>query len=75
MLRLLRGHDAVRIVMPSAAPGKDECRSIGNMAYRAERMGAGHAAYVALVNAAGLVTSRADQIRAVLGPQWVVLEV
>jgi hypothetical protein len=45
------------------------------MSRRAGRLGAGHAAYVALVNAAGVVTSRPDQIRAVLGDDWVFVEV
>ena len=36
---------------------------------------AGHAAFAALVNAAGVVTSRPDQIRAVLGGRWEIIEV
>jgi hypothetical protein len=75
MLRVLRGNEATRIFVPVTADDSDECPQIGSMAARAGRLGAGHAAYLALINAAGVVTSRADQIRAILGPEWVVREV
>jgi hypothetical protein len=73
-LRLLRRNPAVRIVAP-ASDGVDECPTIGGIARFTERPGAGHAAYVALTSAAGVITSRADQIRAALGDDWVIVEV
>lgn len=58
-----------------AADSFADCPVIGRMAQRAGRLGAGHAAYAALVNAAGVVTSRPDQIHAALGPDWPTVEV
>jgi hypothetical protein len=75
-LRLLRRNSAVRIAVPSFdVSNADDCPVIGGMARFTGRLGAGHAAYVALTNAAGVVTSRADQIRSVLGDEWVIVEV
>src|SRR5690348_6137539 len=68
MLRMLRRNPAVRTVEPMLDVDRtDDCPMIGGMARHAGRLGAGHVAYVALVSAAGVVTSPADQIRAVLG--------
>jgi hypothetical protein len=76
MLRMLRRNPAVRTVLPMLDVDRiDDCPMIGGMARHAGRLGAGHAAYVALASAAGVVTSRADQIRAVLGDEWEVVEV
>jgi hypothetical protein len=76
LLRMLRRNPAVRTVLPAFdVDHADDCPGIGNMARHAGRLGAGHAAYVALSNAAGVVTSRPDQIRAVLGEKWDIIEV
>lgn len=76
LLRLLRRNPAVQTVLPALdVDGADDCPWIGSMARHTGRLGAGHAAYVALTNAAGVVTSRADQIRAVLGNDWEIVEV
>lgn len=48
---------------------------IGGQARRAKRLGAGHATYVAITAQAGVLTSRADQIRAVLPEDWPIIEV
>ncbi|WP_203981631.1 hypothetical protein, partial [Planosporangium flavigriseum] len=53
----------------------DDCPALGSMVRRAGRLGTGHAAYVALPKAAGVVTSRAHEIRAVLGDRWHIREV
>jgi hypothetical protein len=76
LLRLLRRNPAVRTYVPAAEPGvADDCPIIGAMARRAGRVGAGHTAYLALSNAASVVTAQADEIRAVLGPEWSLVEV
>jgi hypothetical protein len=78
LVRVLRSNPAIRVVVPYSdvtGGGLDDCPTIGDMARRAGRLGAGHAAFAALVNAAAVVTSRADQVHAVLGADWPVLEV
>jgi hypothetical protein len=76
MLRALRVNRAVRTDIPGLAPERgDDCALIGGMARHAGRLGAGHAAFAALLNAAGVVTSRPDQLRAVLGERWEIIEV
>jgi hypothetical protein len=76
LLRMLRRNPAVLTVGPAVdLDTGDDCPSIGGMARHTGRLGAGHAAYVALVNAAGVVTSRPDQIRTVLGDGWELAEV
>jgi hypothetical protein len=76
LLGLLRRNPAVRTVHPAVdVDGVDDCALIGGMAQRTGRLGAGHAALLALVNAAPVVTSRPDQLRAVLGADWEILEV
>jgi len=45
------------------------------MARRARRLGAGHAAYLAMISAAAVYSSRPQEIHAVLGGQWPVFEV
>jgi hypothetical protein len=76
LVRVLRGHPAVSLVVPHSDPsGPDDCPMIGDMARRAGRLGAGHATFVALINASAVVTSRPDQIHAVLGADWPVIEV
>jgi hypothetical protein len=75
-VRVLRRNPAVRTVVPAFDPDHgDECPAIGGMARFTGRLGAGHTAYVALVHAAGVITSRADQIHSVLGDYWEVVEV
>ena len=79
----LREHEHLRLLRPkpdaygwpsrlSIANDGDDCPVIGGMARFTGRLGAAHAAYVALTNAAGVVTSRADQIPvgAGRGPGW-----
>jgi len=76
LLRMLRRNPAIRTVMPSTDSDRgDDCPMIGGMARRAGRLGAGHAAFVALTSAAAVITSRADQIRAALGDEWEIIEV
>jgi hypothetical protein len=73
---MLRRNPAVQTVLPGVdLDHDDDCPAIGSMAGHAGRLGAGHAAYVALINAAGVVTSRPDQIRALLGEEWQIVEV
>ncbi|MCW3840418.1 hypothetical protein ONA70_09960 [Micromonospora yasonensis] len=76
LLRMLRRSPAVRAVLPALElDSDDEAPTIGSMARHTGRLGAGHAAWVALINQAGVITSRPDQIRVVLGDDWEVLEV
>jgi hypothetical protein len=75
LVRLLRRNPTVRTVSPGAGLDTgDDCPTIGAMARRAGRLGAGHATYVALVCAASVVTSRPDQIRSGLGDEWPIVE-
>jgi hypothetical protein len=76
MLRMLRRNPVVRTAPATFdVDDGDDCPTIGGLAKQVGRLGAGHAAYTALVNAAGVVTSRADQISALLGADWPVVEV
>lgn len=76
LVRVLRRNPAVQTVTPfTDLDNADDCPSVGSMARFAGRLGAGHAAYVALSNAAGVVTSRPDQVRSVLGDDWAVVEI
>jgi hypothetical protein len=76
LLRMLRRNSAVETVLPALDLDRmDDCPTIGGMARFAGRLGAGHAALVALTSAAGVITSRPDQIRAVLGDKWEIIEV
>ena len=76
LLQALRRNPAVVTVVPSIDVDHfDECPTLGVLARLAGRLGAGHAAYVALTQAAGVITSRADQIHAALGDEWTVIEV
>ncbi|MEV1328544.1 hypothetical protein AB0J20_03070 [Micromonospora costi] len=76
LVRMLRRNPAVHTVAPALGlSGDDEAPTIGNMARHTGRLGAGHAAWVALVNQAGIITSRPDQVQAVLGEGWEILEV
>ncbi|MEV0154252.1 hypothetical protein AB0H57_10995 [Micromonospora sp. NPDC050686] len=75
-LRMLRRNPAVQVVTPALHVDRaDDCPVIGGMARQTGRLGAGHAAFVAISSAAGLVTSRADQVRKVLGDDWPIIEV
>ena len=76
LVRTLRRNPVVQTVIPTIdLDHGDDCPVIGAMARTAGRLGAGHAAYTALVSTAGVVTYRADQIWSVLGEEWPVLEV
>jgi hypothetical protein len=76
MLRILRRNPAVLTVhLATDLDHADDCPSVGGIARHAGRLGAGHAAYVALTNAAGVITSRRDQICSVLGDDWEIVEV
>ncbi|OZV83809.1 hypothetical protein CA850_03935 [Micromonospora echinospora] len=75
-LAMLRRNDTVRVTSPALRVDQaDDCPMIGGLARHTGRLGAGHAAYTALASGAGVVTSRADQIRKVLGEGWPILEV
>ncbi|MEU8405634.1 hypothetical protein AB0C19_05480 [Micromonospora sp. NPDC048842] len=75
-LSMLRRNPAVRIITPALHVDRaDDCPMIGGMARQAGRLGAGNAAYLAISNAAGVITSRADQLRKVLGDDWPIVEV
>ena len=76
LIGVLRRNSAVRVLVPHHdVVESDDCPLIGGMAQRAGRLGAGHAAFLALANAAAVVTSRTDQIRSVLGVDWPLVEV
>jgi hypothetical protein len=76
LVSVLRRNPAVRVLVPHHDVFKsDDCPMIGDMAQRAGRLGAGNAAFLALVNAASVVTSRPDQIQSVLGEDWPLVEV
>jgi len=75
-LRMLRRNRAVETIVPAFdLDHSDDCPFIGSMARFPGQIDAGHAAYVALTSAAGVVTSRPDQIRSVLGEAWPITEV
>ncbi len=75
-LRVLRRNPIVQTIVPSSdVDYADDCPTIGGMARHARRLGAGHAAYVALTSAAAVITSRADDVRSLLGADWVIVEV
>lgn len=76
LLRMLRRNPYVTTTtLASDLDGADDCPGVGIMTRIAGRLGAGHCAYLALVSAAGVVTSRPDQIRSVLGENWSIVEV
>jgi hypothetical protein len=76
LLRMLRRNPYVQTVtLANDLDGADDCPGVGTMARIAGRLGAGHCAYLALTNAAGVVTSRPDQIRSVLGEKWEIVGV
>ncbi|HEY1180635.1 MAG TPA: hypothetical protein VGF17_31140 [Phytomonospora sp.] len=72
---LLRANPVVVVVPPERVHNGDDFPAIGGMARRAGRLGAGHAAFLAMSRAAEVVTSRPDQIRAALLDNWPVIEV
>jgi len=74
MLGVLRAHPSVQVVQPSPHH-PDDLPFIGGMAARAKRLGAGHAAYLAMASAAAVYTTRADEIHTILGTGWPVVEV
>ncbi|WFE53611.1 hypothetical protein [Micromonospora sp. WMMD1155] len=75
-LSMLRRNPAVQIVTPALHVDRaDDCPMIGGMARQTGRLGAGSAAFLAISNAAGVITSRADQLRKVLGDDWPIVEV
>jgi len=76
LLKMLRRNPTV-LTLPLGVDldHRDDCPGVGSMTRHTGRVGAGHAVYAALITAAGVVTSRPDQIRAVLGPDGQVIEV
>ena len=76
LVRVLRTSRTIQVLVPNSDAGHaDDCPVIGDMARRGGRLGAGHACLAALTSAAAVVTTRPDQISAVLGPDWPVIEV
>jgi hypothetical protein len=76
LLRMLRRNPYVlTAAIATDLDGADDSPGIGVMSRIAGRLGAGHCAYLALANSAGVVTSRPDQIRAVLGENWEIVAV
>jgi hypothetical protein len=76
LIRILRTNPYVQTVVPhSDVRHADDCPVVGHMARNGGRLGAGHAAFVALTSAAAVVTTRPDQISAILGVDWPVIEV
>jgi hypothetical protein len=76
LLRMLRRNPFVQTVpIATDLDGADDCPGVGIMARIAGSLGAGHSAYLALTNAAGVVTSRPGPIRSILGEQWEIVEV
>ncbi|WP_341715821.1 hypothetical protein QQG74_17400 [Micromonospora sp. FIMYZ51] len=76
LLRMLRRNPAVVTVVPTLnLDDGDEAPTIGGLARHTGRLGSAHAAWLAMVNQAGVVTSHPDQIRTVLGDGWEILEV
>ncbi|KAB1943578.1 hypothetical protein F8271_09860 [Micromonospora sp. ALFpr18c] len=75
-LTMLRRNPTVQVLAPALQIDQaDDCPVIGGMARQTGRLGAGHAAFLAISSAAGLITSRADQVRKVLGDDWPIVEV
>ncbi len=76
LLHMLRRNPYVMTVaLASDLDGVDDCPGVGIMSRIAGGLGAGHSAYVAMINAAGVVTARPDQIRSVLGEAWEIVPV
>lgn len=76
LLKMLRRNPVVRTIVPETDLDQlDDCPFIGTFATHTGRLGAAHAAYIALVHLAGVVTTRPDQVRAALGDKWEVIEV
>jgi hypothetical protein len=76
MLRVLRMLPVVLVDEPqSDVSGPDDLPIIGGMAARAGRIGAGHAALAAASHSVAVYTSLPQQIEAVLGKSWPIVEV
>jgi len=76
MLRVLRLLPVVLIDEPqSNVNGPDDLPIIGGMAAKAGRIGAGHAALTAASHSVAVYTSLPQQIEAVLGKTWPIVEV
>ncbi|MFI5907508.1 hypothetical protein [Dactylosporangium sp. NPDC051541] len=76
MLRPLRLLPVVLVDEPHTdVNGPDDLPIIGGMAARAGRSGAGHAALVAASHSAAVYTALPQQIEAVLGKRWSIVEV
>lgn len=71
----LRANPVVVTIPVVTDPPMDTATTIGAMARRTGSLGAAHAVYTALTAAAGIVTSRPDRIRSVLGDGWQIVEV
>jgi hypothetical protein len=71
----LRANPVVVTIPVITDPSMDTAPTIGAMARYTGSLGAAHTVYTALTAAAGIVTSRPDRIRAVLGDEWHIAEV
>ncbi len=71
----LRANPVVITIPVVTDPPMDAAPTIGAMARHTGSLGAAHAIYTALTAAAGIVTSRSDRIRAVLGEGWQIVDV
>jgi hypothetical protein len=71
----VRANPVVVTVPVVTDPPIDTAPTIGAMARHTGSLGAAHAVYTALTAAAGIVTSRSDRIRAILGAEWHIVEV
>ncbi|MGX6601265.1 hypothetical protein ACWKSP_03870 [Micromonosporaceae bacterium Da 78-11] len=75
LLEVLLTHPVTQIFPASAAINPADLGIIGAMARTAGRLGAGHAAFVALTNQAEVWTTQPEQIQLLLGEQWPLIEV
>ncbi|MET7424259.1 hypothetical protein [Dactylosporangium sp. NPDC005555] len=76
MLRVLRLLPVVLVDEPGVdVHGPDDLPIIGGMAAKSGRLGAGHAALVAASLSVAVYTSLPEQIEAVLGKSWPIIEV
>lgn len=75
VLDVLLTHPVIRPFPASARTNLPDLPFIGGMAKTAGRLGAGHAAFVAMTNRAGVWTSAPDQIRLLLGDDWPIVEI
>lgn len=75
VLDILLTHPVIRPFPASATTDLPDLPFIGGMAKTAGRLGAGHAAFVAMTSRAGVWASTPDQIRLLLGDDWPIVEI